>query len=1613
MAGRTKRASTGTGGGRGSLRLEALEPRVLLDGLVKAIGPDLIVSALAVPPGAAGATVQVDHTVRNQGNEGTGDDYKMSYYLSEDGAWDSGDRKIGTLSVMLPALGAGEDYPFSALLPLPGDVHGDYYLIAYVDWDGTAGLIAETNETNNTRATSLPITRPPVVDAPLPETSTNEDVPWSGSLAGAFSDPDGDSLTYSATSDQGANIAASVVGTAITVTPALNWTGTAAITVTANDGHGGTVEDTFELTVNPLPDPPDAVDDTATTAILTPVNIHVLINDADPDGDAIVLSGATQPAHGSVALNADGTVTYVPDVAFTGTDTFTYTITDNKDGSDTATVSVGVGLPGPSAADGYEQYLVELVNRARSDPGAEAALYGIALNEGLAAGTITDTPKQPLAINPYLMDSAEGHSQWMMDNASLTHAGAGGSQPDERMEDAGYVFVPPSSWGENIGVFQQKPDPPEPVSTTATLHEQLFVDSGVAGRGHRLNILKADFKEIGTGIVTGNWDSWKAVDCTEDFAYSAGNSFFTGVAYDDSLVTNNDFYTPGEQIPDVWIVATRQSDGAVYKTQTWDSGGYSLQVPAGTYTVVGINPALGGTVTHTGVVIGTENVKLDFTPEMAPSGPDLIVASVDAPSTADAGASVLVAWEVFNSGNAAAAGSWTDTIYLSDDPEITTSDTVLGSLGHTGPLGAGAGYTASTSVTLPSSGVFYIGVLTDSGAVVVEQSDANNGAADPGAITVGAGNDAPTAVDDTLTTDEDTPGMVNVLANDSDPEAQPLTVTGVTTPGHGTAVNNGDGTVTYTPAANYNGADTFSYTISDGHGGTDTADVSVTVTPVNDPPQPFDSLASVAEDGSVEVTLIAQDDSATLTYAIVTGPAHGTLSSAPGAADDAQWTYTPDADFNGQDTFTFTVSDGEYVSDPAMVTATVTPINDAPTAGVIATSTDEDTPIGIALDGSDVETPAGQLVYTIVTPPSHGAVALVGGTASYTPAAAYHGSDSFTYTVTDNGDPAGTHANPGDLTSAAATVTLTVNSVPDAPDAVDDSASTVTNTPVDVAVLANDSDDDGDPLTITDVGVPAHGTAVVNPDSTITYTPAAEFVGDDTFTYTITDGTGRTDTATVTVSVDEPGLWVLIGDAAAKQVSFTDAGGTVVTVSLKGGTANVHVLGDGLVKTEDNKGATVTGTNVTLADVALDDTTENSALTIKTKGGDGQATLGGITGDTAVGKLSAKTVILSGSGIAMTGNGVIGTIQLAEVASLTDIVMPGAFAKGVTLKVGDLGAGADVVLDNAGVKSLTATGWGGSGLEADWASKITIKGDMGADITLDGADASGSSLKTLSVSGSILGSEIDLAFDGGTIKATDWAGGSLSADFVKSISMKGDLDADIEAGELQTLSAKGTLGGSLSVDGNVKKISADSVLPGWSAAIGGELGGLTTKGDFGGSADDSVLSAASAKSISIKGDLEKARLTFTKDAAAGDYALSKLSVSGWMREAEVRSLGHVNSIASGGLDDVLLFAGVDASTTGLPSGVGEFVRESSIDSVSVKGIKDATYSTIGVDLAAWNVGKVSWANVQYANAGTPFGIAYHVLGSVQIKDPGETYKWPNSTEPDQPGDKPDLTFRKR
>jgi uncharacterized protein YkwD len=257
-----------------------------------------------------------------------------------------------------------------------------------------------------------------------------------------------------------------------------------------------------------------------------------------------------------------------------------------------------------------EQFMLELINRTRALPAVEASHYHIALNEGLAPHTLSNAARQPLAFNLNLISAARQHSQWMLGAKSFSHTGSNGSTPQSRMISAGFVFPPAStSWAENLGWSGRKLFTPVAADMVSELQRRLFVDANVGGRGHRVNMLRDNLKEVGVGVATGDFSGFHSTMTTTDFAAGGSGVFLTGVAYTDSR--HNQFYNVGEGLGGIVITATR-ADGKVFSTTTWSSGGYTLPLAPGVYNLrasSNLFPPTSSTVS-----INDRNVKVDFLP---------------------------------------------------------------------------------------------------------------------------------------------------------------------------------------------------------------------------------------------------------------------------------------------------------------------------------------------------------------------------------------------------------------------------------------------------------------------------------------------------------------------------------------------------------------------------------------------------------------------------------------------------------------------------------------------------------------------------------------------------------------------------------------------------------------------------------------------------------------------------------------------------------------------------------------------------------------------------------------------------------------------------------------
>ncbi|MBE0370701.1 hypothetical protein PAUR_b0784 [Pseudoalteromonas aurantia 208] len=464
-------------------------------------------------------------------------------------------------------------------------------------------------------------------------------------------------------------------------------------------------------------------------------------------------------------------------------------------------------------------------------------------------------------------------------------------------------------------------------------------------------------------------------------------------------------------------------------------------------------------------------------------------------------------------------------------------------------------------------------------------------------VTIKPVNDAPVAENNTATVQEDGSFEINILGNDTDVDANDkLDVASVTltdAASSGTVVISATGTATYTPNENFSGSDSFTYTIKDIAGAiSNKAEVLVTVEAVNDAPIATPSAMTVVEDGSIDITLTGTDiEKSALTYKISTTPSNGVLTPVSGAV----WSYTPTANFNGTDSISFIANDGELDSAPAQIAITITAINDAPNAQNVSATTDEETPISITLNGSDID--GDNLSFIIINQPSNGSATLSGGQVNYIPNDDFTGTDSFNYQVND-----------GSLTSNSAVANIQINNVNDAPNITgtpattvrqgniytftpsatdidstqlsyiivnkptwanfDSTTGTLSGTPArgdvgtsnNISITVSDqeltaslpafnidvtftntppraqaqtisvqedgttsfipaiNDIDGDALNVEIVTQPNAGTASVQ-GNTLTYTPNANYNGEDTLTYIVDDGTDKSSEARIAINV--------------------------------------------------------------------------------------------------------------------------------------------------------------------------------------------------------------------------------------------------------------------------------------------------------------------------------------------------------------------------------------------------------------------------------------------------------------------------------------------------------------
>jgi len=1019
---------------------------------------------------------------------------------------------------------------------------------------------------------------------------------------------------------------------------------TDAFSYTVSDGHGGSATSTLTITVTGTNDQPLAGADVNAVTEDTepnPVSGNVLSNDTDVDAtDELTVSAVGggdvgEPVigtYGTLQLNADGTYSYTLDnekaavqqlgAGQTATDQFSYTVSDGHGGSAVATLTITViGTDdGPAAIPDVNAVTEDaapnpvtanvLANDSDVDTGDQltvSAVNGSGANVGESiSGTYGTLHLNADGSYSYTLDNEKGAVQALAEGQTANDVfnytvsdGHGGSATSTLTITVTGANDPPAAHADVNAVTEDTQDPvsgnvlENDTDVDATDNLTVSAVAGSAGNvgqtidgaygtlhlnadgsySYTLDNEKGAVQALGAGQTATDQFSYTVSDGHGGSAASTLTITVTGT--DDGPTAVADTATAQEDGPAVAIavlandldpdandsktvsaIGTSHTLGHVTIAQDGSNVSYD---PNGAFESLGTGETATDTFTYTVKDSSGETSTATVTVT--------IVGENDGPTAVDDKATVQ------QDGPAVAIA----VLANDTDPDAHDSKTVVSvdtgeTLGQVtiAPDGSGVSYD-------PNGAFVSLGAGETAADTFTYTMKDGSGATSTATVTVtivGA-NDAPTAVDDTATAQEDGPTIaIAVLTNDTDLDAHDgktvLSLDTAETLGAVTIAPDGSD-VSYDPngafqslGAGETATDTFTYTMQDDSGATSAATVTVTVVGENDGPTANADQNAVTEDkapnpvtGNVLANDTDPDAHDVLTVSAVNGSGDKVGESIAGTygtlllADDGSYSYQLDngkaavqglkAGQTATDSFSYTISDGHGGSATATLAITVTGTNDPPVAHDDSFETPEDATFKIAaasLLGNDTDADGDTLSITAVGTAGHGSVALnADGSVTYTPAGNYNGADSFSYTVSD-----------GHGGGSTAQVNLTVTPVNDPPHAVNDSYHLTQGQTLTIGakdgVLANDTDVDGDALTVAGATIaPLHGQLTLNADGSFSYTPDKTYNGSDSFTYGVSDGHGGTSTAQVTLTVDDSvpkavGESVSVADIAHKSVDL-------------------------------------------------------------------------------------------------------------------------------------------------------------------------------------------------------------------------------------------------------------------------------------------------------------------------------------------------------------------------------------------------------------------------------------------------------------------------------------------
>ncbi len=967
---------------------------------------------------------------------------------------------------------------------------------------------------SDTATVTLTIT--PQLDAPvaLADRYTLEEdaaltIAPSGGVLANDTDADGDALVAALVeSPRWGEVDLSADG-GFTFTPARDSSGVVTFTYAASDGALSDTA-TVTLTVAPQPDSPVALVDTLDAvqgiAFALPV-AGVLSNDTDADGDPLTAQLVSDVSNGSLDFSPDGSLVYTSDTRFIGDDAFVYRATDGTLFSEE----------------------VEVVIRVAANPN----LALLALDDAYAIG---EDSTLTVAAPGILANDADGNGDAL--SATLV------APPDPLAgtvtlaTDGGFVFVPSADFFGEASFVYRASDASGVSDTARVVLTVRPTDDAPRAVADTLEAAEDTPLVVAAPGVLGNDVDPEGRPLTAQLARAA--RFGSATVDADGGVR----YEPLADFAGVDTFAYVASDGALTSDTTLVFVNVGARPDAPTAQTVAFEVAEDDTLDAAapGVLAGASD----------PDGDALVALVVSTPRSGTLDLNADGSFRYVPLADFAGADTFAFRVRDADSLfSSPTTATITVAPTPDAPLAVDASYRLDedAALTLPVPGVLDgdtdadgdpleallvtpptrgVATLTRDGALVYTPAadfsglDSLRYAATDGALSDTAtvrfevlpSGDAPFAADTSFVGAEDEPLVVaapGVLAGDADADGDVLAATLVESPRWGTLDLSADGGFTFTPAPDSSGVVTFRYAASDGLLA-DTATVTLSIAPVNDAPIARDRRYTAVEDSVLTVDEsdgvlagVTDADGDALTASVVESPRWGVLD----LSADGGFTFTPLPDSVGLVTFRYAASDG-IRSDTATVRIDVDGSNDAPIALDDALSSSEDTVLDVLLAetvlSNDRDSDGDALSVSLVDQPAMGTVALANGRLIYTPDRDSSGVVTFRYAASDG------------LLADTATVTLTIAPVNDAPIANDDQAFVQLAASVTVDVLSNDSDVEGDALTLVSAAARSDGQAAVE-SGRVRFTPAPSAEGSVDIDYVIQDANGAQASGVLRVTV--------------------------------------------------------------------------------------------------------------------------------------------------------------------------------------------------------------------------------------------------------------------------------------------------------------------------------------------------------------------------------------------------------------------------------------------------------------------------------------------------------------